>query len=243
MIDKGNIPKHIAIIMDGNGRWAKARGLPRTAGHRVGIDRVKEIVDAAAKLGIKAVTFFAFSTENWTRPKQEVVMLMRSLDNFLTRNIKKMDNDNIKFRVIGGGNPLPKYLQDKIKEAEEKTKNNTGLTVILALNYGGRQDIVKAARAFAEDALKGKVQPQELDIEVFSSYLSTNGLPDPDLLIRTSGEIRVSNFLLWQLAYAEFYFPNKHWPDFRKKDLEEAIEAYQARERRFGGLDAVKKNS
>ena len=243
MIDKGNIPKHIAIIMDGNGRWAKARGLPRTAGHRVGIDRVKEIVDAAAKLGINAVTFFAFSTENWTRPKQEVVMLMRSLDNFLTRNIKKMDNDNIKFRVIGGGNPLPKYLQDKIKEAEEKTKNNTGLTVILALNYGGRQDIVKAARAFAEDALKGKVQPQELDIEVFSSYLSTNGLPDPDLLIRTSGEIRVSNFLLWQLAYAEFYFPNKHWPDFRKKDLEEAIEAYQARERRFGGLDAVKKNS
>ena len=234
MIDKNNIPEHVAIIMDGNGRWAKQRGLPRTAGHKVGVDRVKEIVKAAHDLGIKVITFFAFSTENWSRPKKEVEMLMRYLNNFLDREVKGLNKNNIRLRVIGRDEPLPKYLQAKIKKAEELTKDNTGLVVVLALNYGARQEIVDAVQKFTQAVIKGKVGQGDLDDKVFSNYLYTAGLPDPDLLIRTSGQMRISNFLLWQLSYTELYFPQKFWPDFRRQDLEKAIKIYQERERRFG---------
>lgn len=236
MIDKNNIPKHIAIIMDGNGRWAKKRGLPRTAGHRVGINRIKEILKAANDLGIKVLTFFAFSTENWSRPKKEVDMLMRSLNSFLNREIKELDKNNIRFMVIGQDEPIPKYLQDKIKEAEDRTKDNTGTVAVLALNYGARQEIVDAVKNFTSQVLKGQSNLDELSVENFSNYFYTKGLPDPDLLIRTSGEMRLSNFLLWQLCYAELYFLKKYWPDFKPRDLEKVIEVYQKRERRFGGL-------
>jgi undecaprenyl diphosphate synthase len=242
-MDYNNIPRHIAIIMDGNGRWAKQRGLPRTAGHREGIERVRETVKTCRELGIKAVTFFAFSTENWNRPKREISMLMRYLADFLDREIRKMDNDNIKFMVIGGGDPIPGYLQEKIKQAEQKTRNNTGLVVVLALNYGARQEIVAAAKRFAAEVVRGEARIEELDVDMFSRYFYTAGLPDPDFLIRTSGELRVSNFLLWQLSYAELYFPGKYWPDFKRADLEEAIKEYQKRERRFGSIDAHKKDN
>ena len=229
----------MAIIMDGNGRWAKERGLPRTAGHRVGINRIKEIVKAADELGIKVVTFFAFSTENWSRPEREVNMLMRSLNNFLGRQIKKLDNDNVRFMVIGRDEPVPKYLQEKIKYAKDKTKDNTGLVVVLALNYGARQEIIDAVKKFTHSVIKGEANIEGLDIDAFSNYFYTAGLPDPDLLIRTSGEMRMSNFLLWQLSYAELYFPKKYWPDFKKEDLKEAIEIYQERQRRFGGIGRI----
>lgn len=236
MIDKNNIPRHIAIIMDGNGRWAKARGLSRTAGHRQGVKRVKEIVKAAAQLGVRVLTFFAFSSENWTRPKKEVDSLMRYLDNFLGRELKEMHKNNIRFISIGQAEPLPSNIQRKIKEAQQKTKHNTGLTVVLALNYGSRQEIVDAVKKFTQDVVRGQVQLKDLDVERFSSYLYTNKIPDPDLLIRTSSELRLSNFLLWQLSYTELYFPKKLWPDFGGDDLKEAIEEYQTRERRFGGI-------
>ncbi len=236
MIDKSNIPKHVAIIIDGNGRWAKERGLPRIFGHRVGINRVKEIVKVADKLGIKVITFFAFSTENWTRPEKEVNMLMRSLNNFLDRNIDELDEKNIRLMIIGRDDPIPKFLQTKIKEAQDRTKDNTGLIAVLALNYGSRQEIVDAVKKFTNAVIKDEANLEGLDIENFSNYLYTKGLPDPDLLIRTSGEMRISNFLLWQLSYAELYFPKKYWPDFGKEDLEKAIEEYQKRERRFGDI-------
>jgi undecaprenyl diphosphate synthase len=238
MIDKNNLPRHIAIIMDGNGRWAKERGRTRTAGHREGIERVREIVRAAGELGIEAMTFFAFSTENWSRPRAEVSFLMRYLDSFIEKEIAKLHKNNIRFRFIGRENPVPKALIAKIRKAEKLTVANTGTTVVLALNYGSRQEIVEGAKRFAEDVKSGKLSIEELDPERLGSYLYTAGLPDPDLLIRTSGEMRISNFLLWQLSYAELYFPKVYWPDFRRKDFEEAIEEYQKRERRFGGIDA-----
>ena len=234
---KANIPAHIAIIMDGNGRWAKEMGLPRIAGHRQGIKRVKEIIRAADNLGIKAITLFAFSTENWVRPKIEINMLMRSLDVFLEKEIDSLDKNNIRFMVIGREDPLPGYIQKKLKKAQERTKDNTGLTLVLALNYGSRQEIVDAAKAFSRQVSAGNASIEDLDADKFSRYFYTAGLPDPDLLIRTSGEMRLSNFLLWQLAYAEFYFPKKYWPDFGVGDLERAILVYQSRERRFGGVD------
>lgn len=237
MLDKNNIPKHIAIIMDGNGRWAKERGFPRTKGHRVGINRIKEIMKAASDFGVKAVTFFAFSAENWSRPKREVELLMRSLNNFLNRQINELDKNNIRFQVIGHDDPIPKYLLAKIKEAEARTKDNTGLIVVLALNYGSRQEIVDAVKKFASSVIKNEANLEDLDIDKFSNYFYTAGLPDPDLLIRTSGEMRLSNFLLWQLSYAELYFPKKYWPDFGREDLEKAIYDYQKRERRFGTIN------
>lgn len=236
MTEKNNLPKHIAIIMDGNGRWAKARGLSRAEGHREGTKRVKEIVKAAQDLGIKVITFFAFSSENWSRPQKEIDVLMRYLNHYLVKEVNEMNKKNIRFLVIGRDEPLPLATQKKIKEAQKKTERNTGLTVVLALNYGARQEIVDAARRFALDAIAGKVEPKDLNEEMFSKYFYTAKLPDPDLLIRTSGQLRISNFLLWQLSYAELYFPQKYWPDFKANDLEEAIAEYQSRERRFGGL-------
>jgi undecaprenyl diphosphate synthase len=236
MPDKNKMPKHIAIIMDGNGRWAKERGLSRTQGHREGMKRVKEVIRCAQELGIKVITFFAFSSENWSRPKQEINMLMRYLNNYLVNEVKEMDKRNIRFLVIGRDEPLPLAIQKKIKEAQAKTADNTGLTVVLALNYGARQEIVDAAKNFALDVVNSKTDANDLDEEMFSRYLYTGKLPDPDLLIRTSGQLRISNFLLWQLSYAELYFPGKFWPDFGADDLNEAVKQYQSRERRFGGL-------
>jgi len=243
VIDKNNIPQHVAIIMDGNGRWAKERGLPRTTGHREGIKRVKEIVKVAAELGVRVVTFFAFSTENWARPKKEVNMLMRSLNYFLDREIKELVKNNIRLKIIGRDEPIPEYLQKKLKEAERKTENNTGIVMVLALNYGARQEILDAIKKFSNQVIGGDANIKDLDIENFSQYLYTAGLPDPELLIRTSGEMRISNFLLWQLSYTELLFSKKHWPDFRQDDFKKAILEYQNRERRFGGIDAFKKNN
>ncbi|MDP2831091.1 MAG: isoprenyl transferase [Candidatus Omnitrophota bacterium] len=237
MQDNFKIPKHIAFIMDGNGRWAKERGLPRTAGHRQGAQRVKEIIRGAGSLGIQIVTFFAFSTENWSRPKSEVNFLMRYLDNFLGQEIKVLHKNNMRFTVIGRDGPLPKYLQARIKKAQGKTRENTGLRVVLALNYGGRQEIVDAAKKFARDVLDERVDSESLDAREFSRYFYAPDIPDPDLLIRTSNEMRISNFLLWQLSYSEFYFSSKCWPDFGIEQLKEAIKEYQKRDRRFGGID------
>ncbi len=241
MLDKNNIPSHVAIIMDGNGRWAKERGLPRTVGHREGIERIKGIVNAARELGVKAVTFFAFSTENWNRPKKEIDMLMRSLDKFLGRQIDELNKNNVRFKVIGKEKPLPEYILAKIEKAEHLTEDNTGLIMVLALNYGARQEIVDAAKKFTNYVLKGETSVDALDTEGFNRYLYTAGLPDPDLLIRTSGEMRISNFLLWQLSYAELYFTKKHWPDFKRCDFEKAIQEYQKRQRRFGAIECSKK--
>lgn len=235
--NKNNTPRHVAIIMDGNGRWAKERNLPRTAGHRVGINKVEEIVNAAASLGLEVITFFAFSTENWLRPKREVGMLMRALGRFIDYKIEKLNKNNIRFKVIGRQDPLPLELQERIKRAQEKTKNNTGLLVVLALNYGSRFEIVDAVKKFASAVLSGKDSIEDLDIANFDRYLYTAGIPDPDLLIRTSGEMRLSNFLLWQLSYTELYFPKKYWPDFGQEDLKKAIKAFKRRQRRFGNIE------
>jgi len=237
LTEKNNLPKHIAIIMDGNGRWAKERGLPRTAGHREGAKRVKEIVKAAGELGVRVLTLFAFSTENWRRPRREIDILMRFLDNFLDKEVPQLDKNNVRFLVIGAGDPIPKSIQDKINRAKEKTCGNTGLTLVLALNYGSRQEIIEAAKKFASDVLNNKEEVRALSEEKFSGLLYTSGLPDPDLLIRTSEEFRISNFLLWQLSYSELYFPKKYWPDFKRQDLEAAIKVFQKRKRRFGGIE------
>lgn len=236
MIERNVTPEHVAIIMDGNGRWAKERNLPRSYGHREGVKRVKDVVKAAADLGIKVVTFFAFSTENWVRPKKEINMLMSYLNSFLLQEVNQLHKNNMRFKVIGGSDPLPLGIQNKIKRAEAKTAGNTGLTVVLALNYGSRQEIVEAAKNFAKDVASGNLKAEDLDVEKFSHYLYTASLGGVDFLIRTSGEMRISNFLLWQISYAELYFTNKLWPDFKAKDFYEAIDDYRGRERRFGGI-------
>jgi len=230
------LPKHIAFIMDGNGRWARERGLPRSAGHRAGIGRVKEIIRAASDAGIEVVTFFAFSTENWTRPRREIEVLMRYLETFLKRQIRDFDRHNMRLIVIGRSDPLPGRIQEKLTDAQARTAGNTGLTVVLALNYGSRQEIVDAVKKIFREAARGSVDPQALTEDDFSGYLYTAGLPDPDLLIRTSGEMRLSNFLLWQSSYTELFFSKKYWPDFGREDLADALRAYQKRERRFGGV-------
>jgi len=231
-----NIPKHIAIIMDGNGRWAKEKGLPRTSGHYAGINRVKEVIKSANELGVKVVTFFAFSTENWKRPPSEVSMLMVSLEWFLKKELRDLHERNIRFKVIGRDDPVPKNLQRDLKEAQELTKHNSGLTVVLAFNYGARTEIVDAAKKISQLLLKGDLNLTEIDERLFTKFLYTCGIPDPDLLIRTSGEQRISNFLLWQLSYAELYFTKRYWPDFKKADLIKAIKDYQSRDRRFGDI-------
>jgi undecaprenyl diphosphate synthase len=206
----------------------------RTAGHRQGMQRVKEIVKAAGELGIQVLTLFAFSSENWARPKPEINTLMRFLGRFLEKEIKELDKNNVKFKVIGRGDPLPINLQKKIKRAQDRTKDNSGLLLIVALNYGSRQEIVDAVKRFFRLAADGRQNIEELNEEKFKDFLYTAGLPDPDLLIRTSGEQRISNFLLWQLSYSELYFSKKYWPDFAKVDFQKAIKEYQRRQRRFG---------
>ncbi len=235
MADLNNIPQHVAIIMDGNGRWARSRHLPKIAGHRAGAKSVQQVIEAAKEAGVKALTLYTFSTENWKRPKNEVAALFRLLEQYLDKEEDKLKKNNIKFSVIGDIDALPEPVRFKIRKVMESTSDKTGLILNLALNYGSRLEILRAVKKIAQDSVAGRVAPEKIDEKLFSGYLYTNGLPDPDLLIRTSGEARVSNFLLWQIAYSELYIAKKFWPDFRKSDFKKAIKEYQRRERRFGG--------
>lgn len=229
-------PQHVAIIMDGNGRWATARGLSRTEGHKKGAEAAQRAVEAARDLGIPFVTLFSFSSENWNRPQAEIEDLMNLLRYYLTRETAEMKKNGARLMVIGDRTRLPDDIVKTILKIEDETKNNTKITVIIALSYGGRQDIVFAARELARLAKADKVDIEKIDEDFFSRYLMTRGIPDPDLMIRTSGEWRISNFLMWQLAYAELFFTNTLWPDFSKKDMEEAIAFFNGRDRRYGGL-------
>ena len=233
-IDRNNIPKHIAIIMDGNGRWAKKRGLTRSMGHREGSRTLKKIVEACYQLGIRYLTVYAFSTENWSRPKEEVDELMKLLLEYLRNAERELAGKKVRIRVIGEKKHLPEEIIKEIKRVEENTENIEGLDFIIALNYGGRQELVEAVSNLVEDAKAGLIS--EIDEEAISERLYTNGIPDPDLLIRTSGEMRISNFLIWQLSYSEFFFCDVLWPDFSEVNLNDAIISYQGRQRRFGGV-------
>ena len=235
-IDENNVPRHVAIIMDGNGRWAKRRGMPRSMGHRAGADVLKEIVIAADEIGIKALTVYGFSTENWKRPEQEVSLLMALIKEYLQKNVQYMHEHNVRIRFIGHIQGLSDELQTIISDSELLTKNNTGLTLQLAINYGGRDEIVRTVQELTQSVLDGQLAVQDITEQYISDHLYTQEFSDVDLLIRPSKDYRISNFLLWQLAYAEFWFTDLHWPDFTKETLLEAVAAYQKRERRFGGL-------
>lgn len=230
----GRIPQHVAIIMDGNGRWAKTRGLPRTAGHRKGVEAVRKTVEAAGDLGIRYLTLFSFSSENWRRPADEVGDLMQLLRFYLRGEIATLHKNGVRIKVIGDRARLAPDIASLIENAETLTAENGAMTLVIALSYGSRQEIVEAARHLAEAAAQGRIDPSEIDERMLSGSLSTAGIPDPDLVIRTSGEKRISNFLLWQIAYAEFVFVDTLWPDFTKRDLEDAIQEFYRRERRFG---------
>lgn len=232
------VPKNVAIIMDGNGRWAEARGRPRTYGHLKGARQAKAIITECAENKVEGLTLFAFSTENWFRPSEEVTFLMRLLIRYLRREIRTLMKERIRFKYIGDISRLPAEAHDIVLETVEKTKDNTGMTLVFALNYGGRQDIIKAARAICEEVKEGQRKIEEITEEVFSSYIETGTMPDPDLIIRTSGEYRVSNFLLWQMAYSEFYFSEKYWPEFDKRELRKAFGSMASRQRRFGRTTA-----
>lgn len=231
----GEIPKHIAIIMDGNRRWAKSHGLTAKLGHKEGAENLKKITRHANKLGIEYLTVYAFSTENWKRSEEEVGALMILFKNYLDDLVSAVDTENIRVRIFGHIESLPENLQNSIKKAIEKTKNNTGTTLCIAFNYGGRDEITKATKEIAQDVSSNKISIDDINEKLIQKYLYTKDEPDPDLLIRTSGEIRLSNFLPWQLVYSEFVFSNKYWPDFSEKDLEDAINTYEKRNRKFGG--------
>jgi undecaprenyl diphosphate synthase len=233
-IDTHNLPEHVAVIMDGNGRWAKSKGAARIFGHRNAIEAVRQVIEGAGEIGIKYLTLYAFSTENWGRPKEEVDALMELLVNTLQKEIERLHKNKVRLKTIGDIGQLPKDCRENLKEATEATKNNTGLTLLIALNYSGRREILKAVNELAMKVIEGMVRVDEIDEQLFASFLDTKNIPDPELLIRTSGEMRISNFLLWQIAYTELYITQKLWPDFRKEDLYEAICEYQKRERRFG---------
>ncbi len=235
-MELNRVPAHVAIIMDGNGTWAKKRGLTRNMGHRKGAKTLVDIVRASNELGIKYLTVFAFSTENWKRPKEEVDYLMSLPESLLNDYQDDLIKDNIRFRVIGSRKELQKEQVEKIEEAEEKTKNNTGLQLIVAFNYGSQDEIVEATKGIVKEVLKNKVKIEDINKDVISKHLYTKDIPPVDLLIRTSGQYRISNFLLWQISYSEIYFTKILWPDFKKKDLEKAILSYQGRDRRFGGI-------
>lgn len=233
-IDSLNIPTHVAVIMDGNGRWAKQRGGLRLFGHQSAITAVRETVEEAARLGVKYLTLYAFSTENWNRPALEVMALMQLLVHTIRQETPTLLKNSIRLQAIGDIASLPAGCQRELAEAKELTKNGTSMTLVLALSYSGRWDLAQAARRLAADVAAGRVQPADVDEATVASYLSTEGIPDPELLIRTSGEQRISNFMLWQLAYTELYITDLLWPDFRREHLQDAIRAYQSRERRFG---------
>lgn len=232
----GEIPNHIAIIMDGNGRWAKSRGLPRVAGHSAGMKTIKEIVKAADAIGVKVLTLYAFSTENWKRPKDEVDYLMKLPSEFLQLELNELIQNNVQIRMMGNPEDLPAHTLDAVDRAIAATHNNTGLILNFALNYGARKELLQAVRDIATKAAAGEIAPKEIDEDYFSNFLLSKELGDPDLLIRTSGEIRISNFMLWQLAYTEMWFCDTYWPDFKKEDFYSAILDFQKRIRRYGAL-------
>lgn len=237
-IDPTKIPRHVAIIMDGNGRWAQSRALPRAQGHSEGVRRVEEIIDTAREIGIEIVTLFTFSTENWGRPAHEVSLIMNMLAAILDKKLQKLKNDNIQLRLIGRREGIPLSLLAAFEKVVSKTRDNTGLVVNLAFNYGGRAEIVDAIKSIARSVQDGRLAPGDICEATVNGALYTKGLPDPDLLIRTSGELRISNFLLWQLSYAEFYFTEKLWPDFGPEEFKKTILDYQGRERRYGQVTA-----
>ena len=230
------LPRHIAVIMDGNGRWAKKRGATRIFGHKSATKSVREVTEECAELGIEFLTLYAFSTENWGRPKIEVDALMELLVSSLRKELNTLMKNNVRLNAIGDITGLPKSCRNELRDTIKETADNTGLILTLALNYSGRWDIVNAAKRYAEAVKEGKEQTENLTEDIFSEYMVTKGMPDPELLIRTSGELRISNFLLWQLAYTELYFTDVLWPDFRKNHLKEALDSYQKRERRFGKI-------
>lgn len=234
LIDRSNLPRHVAVIMDGNGRWAKRKGAMRIFGHRNAVQAVRDVTEACGELGISYLTLYAFSTENWSRPKEEVEGLMELLVNTLKQEIDRLMENHVRLITIGELSDLPPNCQKNLEWAISQTRNNKGLTLNIALSYSGRWEIIQAARALARDVKSGKIDEKDIDDRVFENYLQTPGIPDPELLIRTSGEMRVSNFLLWQIAYTELYITPTLWPDFRKEHLFEAVWSYQQRERRFG---------
>lgn len=241
-VDLKKLPQHIAIILDGNRRWAKSRGLTTREGHVEGFNNLETIAKFCNKIGIKYLTVYAFSTENWKRSKDEVSWLMAIFKNNVDRYLARKDTDNIKIRIIGEKNNIPKELVSRIEKITEKTKNNTGLVLNIAFNYGGRAELVHTTQVIAEKVKNGEINIEDIDEKMISDNIYTANQPDPDLMIRTSHELRTSNFLPWQLTYSEFYFPEKHWPEFKEEDLIEAIKEYQKRNRRFGGRpDEVKK--
>lgn len=235
-IDLEKMPPHIAIIMDGNGRWAKSRFLPRTAGHKAGVETIRKVVKEADRLGLQYLTLYAFSTENWKRPKLEVDALMNLLVTYLKNEIDELHKNNVKLTAVGDFEKLPEACVKELHSAMDKTKDNTGVHLNLALNYGGRNDIREAVVEIAKEYKEGKISLEDITEERIKKHLSTGEIPDPDLVIRTSGEQRLSNFLLWDIAYSEFYYTDIHWPDFDGEALEKAIYAYQKRDRRFGGV-------
>ena len=235
-LDRAKLPRHVAIIMDGNGRWAKARGLPRIAGHREGVKPVREVVRTCGEIGIEILTLYAFSVENWKRPRRQVNALMRLLEEFLRKECPRLNKNRVKLKAIGRLKGLPPGVQEALERTMKSTAKNEGLLLNLALNYGGRSEIVDAAWDLVNDVQKGIRKLEEVNEETFREYLYTSGLPDPDLLIRTSGEYRLSNFLLYQVSYSEIWVTPVHWPDFKRKHFLEALLDYQNRERRFGGI-------
>jgi undecaprenyl diphosphate synthase len=236
---KANLPAHVAIIMDGNGRWARERHLPRVEGHRNGVESVRAVVRACGEVGVKYLTLYAFSVENWNRPKDEVDTLMKYLARFLKNEIGELNRNNVRLETIGQIYRLPEFVQEQLKKTQAALAKNNGLTLVLALSYGGRQEIVEGVRAIAAKVKAGRLDAAEITDKVISEHLYTRHFPDPDLLIRTSGEMRVSNFLLWQIAYAEIWVTDTLWPDFRCQHLLEAVVAYQKRDRRYGGIASV----
>ncbi|WP_425060892.1 Isoprenyl transferase [Sporomusa carbonis] len=240
-IDFTRLPRHVAIIMDGNGRWAQKRGLPRTFGHRAGAETLRDIVKAASEIGIKVLTAYAFSTENWRRPADEVDLLMRLLSDYLDNEIDELDQNNVQVKFIGKIDELAKTLQNKIEKAQAQTAQNTGLILNLAVNYGGRAELTRAVKIISEKVLNKELTLEDITEEMIERSLYTADLPAPDLLIRPSGDFRISNFLLWQLAYTEFWFTDINWPDFKPEHLVQAILDFQQRERRFGGIKNTKK--
>lgn len=236
MANELNIPQHVAIILDGNGRWAKKRMMPRNYGHAKGAKTVEQICEDAHNMGIKYLTVYAFSTENWKRPQDEVDALMKLLKDYLVDCIERSNKNNMVVRVIGDKSGLNDDIREKIDELWEATKNNTGLNFTIAINYGSRDEIARSVKELVKDAIEGKISADEIDEKMISDYLDTKDIPDPDLLIRTSGEQRLSNYLLWQLAYTEFYFTDVLWPDFNKKELEKAVLQYNKRDRKFGNV-------
>lgn len=233
-INKERLPRHIAVIMDGNGRWAKSKGQIRTMGHKAGVETLKKIVEESSNLGIKYLTAYAFSTENWKREEKEVSAIMKLIEIYLKSEINKMIKNDVRFKTIGDLSKLPKGVQEIIYDSMEKTQNNKGTTLTIALNYGGRDDITRAVREIAGRVKNNELDVEDISMELISNCLDTNFLPDPDLIIRPSGELRLSNFLLWESAYSEFWYSDINWPDFTPKDLHDAIISYQNRDRRYG---------